>query len=165
MPNRANGVLIGRHNMKLFKGFTFIETTVVLVIIAFISAFSFPFFAKYLNRTKLESASRDITSTLRVARSYAITQNSEYLVRFEFDGSDYTGFYWIAKASTPNTPDKKLKLPQAVTFQTISFGTDITFDPRGALTSGIDSQITLRHKNNKEKIIDIYATTGTVKVK
>ncbi|NQT46352.1 MAG: type II transport protein GspH [Candidatus Omnitrophica bacterium] len=148
--------------MKTLKGFTFIETTVVLVIIAFVSAFSFPFFAKYLNRTKLESASRDITSTLRVARSYAITRNEDYFVKFELDGS---GLYWIAKNLTPDTPEKKEKLPQAVTFQAVSPTTKIIFNPRGALTSGINSQIILRHKNGNEKWIDIYATTGTVKIK
>lgn len=64
-------------------GITLIELLTTAVIIGIVSAMAVPRFQAAWERIKFRSADRDIISTLRLARSMAITDKEQYGVHFD----------------------------------------------------------------------------------
>ncbi len=58
------------------------ELMATVVIIGIVSAMAVPRFQEAFERIKFRSANRDLTTALRVARSAAITEKSQYGVHF-----------------------------------------------------------------------------------
>ncbi len=75
--------MFGKRNQK---GITLIELMVTVVIIGVVAAMAVPRFQIAFERIKFRSANRDITSSLRLARSYAVSTKAQHGVHF--DGSD-----------------------------------------------------------------------------
>jgi prepilin-type N-terminal cleavage/methylation domain-containing protein len=65
------------------RGITLIELLSVVVIIGIVSALAVPRFSDTINRLKFRSASREMVSMLRLARSYAVTNKSQFGVYFD----------------------------------------------------------------------------------
>ena len=55
-----------------------LEMIVVMAIIMMVTAASLPSFLKFANTSRLRAAARDISTSLRTARRYAITQRQTY---------------------------------------------------------------------------------------
>lgn len=66
----------------LAKAFTMTELLVVLAIMAILSIGAIPAFIDFLGHSKLKGAAIEITSLLRSARQYAITNRKDYEARF-----------------------------------------------------------------------------------
>jgi general secretion pathway protein H len=67
------------------SGFTLIELIIVLVLLSVATALVVPRLAGSLGRMNAESTARRISSALRFARSYAITEKIPYLAIFDMD--------------------------------------------------------------------------------
>jgi len=65
------------------KGFTLLELMTTVVLIGIIAAMAVPKFESSFERLNYKSANRDIVSTLKVARSKAISDKAPYGVFFD----------------------------------------------------------------------------------
>jgi prepilin-type N-terminal cleavage/methylation domain-containing protein len=154
----ATGRICGR------KGFTLIEMTIVLVIILAFLAMSVPFFANFSSSTGVNTATREVSTLLRTARSYAITLNRN--IQAVFDTTTVPNRFWIYDP-TPPAPDtehmigKGLVLPTGVTFDA---PVTVTFTSTGGVTGGADVTITVGNAKGKTKAIKVYYVTGMVEI-
>ncbi len=69
------------------KAYTLLELIVVMGIAVLVIGMSVPSFVKFNNTARLRSAAREITSALRSARRYAITQCTEYITTIYMIGN------------------------------------------------------------------------------
>jgi Tfp pilus assembly protein FimT len=91
---------------------------------------SIPFFSGFSTNTGLKTAEREIITMLRTARSYAVSQNTNF--NAVFDGTVSPNTYRIANSSGTSV-DKVYSLPNGVSYNT-SVLTTVTFTPNGGLT-------------------------------
>jgi len=144
--------------MRVKRGFTLIEMAIVLVIMLAFLAMSIPFFSGFSSNTGLKTAEREITTMLRTARSYAVSQNTNF--NAVFDGTASPNTYRIANFSG-TTVDKAYSLPNGVSYST-SVLTTVTFTPNGGLT-GPSASNTVTVRNNKgSKTITVNRITGAL---
>lgn len=76
-PPRGNN-LCPQHS----PGFTMTELLIVLAIMAILSLGAIPAFIDFMGHSKLKGAAIEVTSLLRSARQYAITNRKNYEARF-----------------------------------------------------------------------------------
>lgn len=80
-------------------GFTLIELILVLFLIGLIATLTTPFLFSTLDRTKNQTSIREITSTLRYARSQAIAQKVAFAFNVDIDNNQY----WLRNLETDET--------------------------------------------------------------
>lgn len=146
------------------KGFTLLETTVVIVIILLVLVGSVPYFGKFFGTMGLNAAARDISSALMTARSYAIAQKAIHNV--VFDTSVIPNRYYITDDSEPPKQiGRGYALPSGITISKITFfGNEkeykVSFKPDGSLstteTQGAPKSLWIRKANDTD-----YKTTPT----
>ncbi len=73
-------------------GATIIELLTVAVIVGVVASMAVPRFQRAYERMQFRSANRDIVSSLRLARSMAITDKIQYGVYFDYDDMTITIF-------------------------------------------------------------------------
>ncbi len=145
-------------SIKARRGFTLIEMAIVLVIMLAFLAMSIPFFSGFSTNTGLKAAEREIITVLRTARSYAVSQNTNF--NTVFDGTASPNTYKIANSSG-TTVDKVYSLPNGVSYSTSAI-TTVTFTPNGGLT-GPSASNTVTVQNSKgSKTITINRITGAL---
>jgi type II secretory pathway pseudopilin PulG len=115
------------------RGFTLIETLIILAIMMALAAFTLPEFFAIMNRARLEGTARQTATLMRAARLEAIKQSCYGVVMLEpankrvvaFVDNDRDGVYEPA-----NTPPERLigrvDLPARVRFQDQSGNKDLT---------------------------------------
>lgn len=74
------------------KGITLVELLTTVVIIGIVAAMAVPRFQKAFERIKFRSANREITSSLRLARSKAVSTKEQHGVFFNSDDLSWTLF-------------------------------------------------------------------------
>ena len=72
------------------RGFTLLELLITLLIVGLITAITPPLFLNVIPGVRFEQAVIDLQSTLRQARSLAITRSSEVVVSFDPSLGSYT---------------------------------------------------------------------------
>jgi prepilin-type N-terminal cleavage/methylation domain-containing protein len=127
-----------RHNPNGQRGFTMIELMITTVLIGIITAMAAPQFQKVFERIKLRAAMRDMTSTLRLARSTAIATKEQYGVYFNPTNRTVTLFKDKADLTAFNFTgaDSAIKV-DTLPKQMVWMGTDCTnnviaFRPNGS---------------------------------
>jgi len=135
------------------KGVTLIELLVVFAIIAIGAVLAVPNLGPWIANYRLRSATRDITSTLRVAQMRAVSNNLDYEVFFA--GSTY-----ILRRNSLGIP-----VPEGVT-QTLPTGilivppvnNPLTFSPNSSSNGG-----TIQLTNTKNtRTITVLPSTGRI---
>jgi prepilin-type N-terminal cleavage/methylation domain-containing protein len=144
--------------MKARRGFTLIEMAIVLVIMLAFLAMSIPFFSGFSTNTGLKTAEREIITMLRTARSYAVSQNTNF--NAVFDGTVSPNTYRIANSSGTSV-DKVYSLPNGVSYNT-SVLTTVTFTPNGGLTGPSASNAVTVRNNKGSKTITVNRITGAL---
>lgn len=71
-----------RYRLADHRGFSTVELSVAVAIIALMVAIGIPTFYGYLPHLRLKNAARDIVSNMQLARIKAIAKNRQYRVRF-----------------------------------------------------------------------------------
>ena len=144
------------------KAFTLLETIVVLAIIAFFFAVSVPLFSKFAEKSKLETAARNIVSTLRTARSYAINNSATYGVVFDTAPTPHQ--YYIQDEGA-NVIDKKYRLPTQIRFNSVGFtGGAASFLSTGELNETNPDTSVIIEDSDTTRTITVERTTGRVKI-
>ena len=153
------------------KGITLIELMAAAVIIGIVSAMAVPKFNEAFERIRFRSANRDIVSTMRLARSNAITDKEQYGVYFDPETRVVLYFKDISSPAsfTYDGGDSTIRvdtLPAEITY----LGTDLTGDaiifvPNGsARFTGGGNVITLATTESlvAVQVHNVLASTGRI---
>ena len=135
-------------------GFTIIELMVVLVIMVAATALVGPDFVRGLDAIELRSATRDVRSALRQARSRAILSASEATFQINLDKRIYQ---ISGKPKVYHLPDSiQYKLVTAESEMTGDNSGMIRFFPDGSSTGGRVTMVMGRRK----RVVDVNWMTG-----
>jgi prepilin-type N-terminal cleavage/methylation domain-containing protein len=140
------------------KGVTLVELIVVFVIIAIGAVLTVPNLRPWIANYRLRSATRDITSTLRVAQMKAVSNNLNYQVLFDGVAKTYilqrnTGGVWVDEGVTQTLPTGILIVPPA--------NNPLTFSPNSSSNGG---SIQLSNTKNT-RTITVLPSTGRITTK
>ncbi len=142
------------------KGVTLIELVVVFVIIAIGAVLLVPNIGSWLPNYRLRSATRDITSTMRVAQMKAVSNNTEYQVVFDPGAGTYilqyrnTAGNWVNEGATQT-------LPSGVRIADSFPGNIANFNPNSTSSTG---SMTLQNSKGTQRIITLTPSTGRVRI-
>ncbi len=123
------------------KGFTLIELTIVVVIIAIISGVSLLSLSKYRNKSNLDSATRQISALLREAQSRSGAQESGVAWGVHFENATTSPFYALFSgtynATSASTILEKYTLPNLISYTTSSISQGSYIEVSFAQVSGL----------------------------
>lgn len=154
------------------SGFTLIELMITVVIIGLVSAMAVPRFARAYERMTFRSANREISSTIRLARSMAISNKDVFGVHFNNESKVISLFKKDDTSTLLDTYESTDSLIRADTVYGIfdMITTDlannaISFRPNGsAVFTGGGNIVTLTSNEDLIGInqFNILASTGRV---
>lgn len=175
------------------RGFSLIELIVVLVILGLAAAVTAPFIFWTLERVEIRSAVKEIASSLRYARSVAISEKKEMRFYMDLDerlywldtrreerpgedtaGNGDTGQEGEGTSPSPSYPTKKRSLNSLVKVDLFVRGEDeldegtvmVSFSPFGSSSGG---QFNLKtHEESRRPLyftVKVDPVTGRVKTK
>ena len=139
-------------NSLKIKAFTLIELLVVLGIIALLLAVISPMLPNVLDNARVKTATRHLASGLKIARSKAITSQTEMSLILDVENKTYS----VANKNKKST----LTLTTAQSEQTSDNIGAIRFFADGSSTGG---RIKLSYKRS-EYLIDVNWLTGKVTI-
>ncbi len=162
--------IMKRNNIK---GFTLIELMTTVVLIGIVASMAVPRFSKAYERMEFKSANRDLTSTLRLARSMAISNKEVFGVNFDSDSKLISLFKKDTSSvlfSTFEATDSLISVDSmSNTYSTISTDVSnntISFRPNGsAVFTGGGNIVCMAYTDNMVGIsqFNILASTGRIK--
>ena len=85
--------------LRTQAGLTLIELLITTVIVGLVATMAVPRFQKAYDRMKYKTANRDMVSSLKLARSMAITDKAQYGVYFDAETRSYTLFFDVTGGS------------------------------------------------------------------
>lgn len=142
--------------IPLELGFSLIELTIVIGIIAAISTIAITSFSSITKRADLNGNAQNIITTLNTARSKTISSDGASQWGGHFETDKYALFKGtVYNAGDPNT--KIYTLPSSLEISTIALnggGTDTIFDRITGKTSNYGT-VTIREKNQPTNLINI----------
>jgi prepilin-type N-terminal cleavage/methylation domain-containing protein len=156
--------LLLRHN-----GYTMIELMSVVAMIGILAAMAVPVFLSMTPRLNLKSDARNSLNYLRLARSRAVAENSQYGVFFDA-GNDRLIYFMdtndpasaIYDAGQDSVLDSTITLHHGVSYNSVSFASNsVVFLPNGSASES--GTIVLDHaETSRTYTINVLASTGKV---
>jgi general secretion pathway protein H len=137
-------------------GFTLIEMLVVLAILAVTATFAAPLLSSGSEGARLEMASSELATALRVTRSAAITNNSQTTLMIDVDRRRFGSTVFPERSFAPNI-EAKLTFAKGIRSATSEGG--FRFFPDGSSTGG---EVTLSLRGKQAKLC-VDWLTGTVR--
>ncbi len=139
------------------RGVTLIELVVVFAIIAIGSLLAVPNIGPWIANYRLRTATRDITSTLRVAQMRAVSNNLNYQVLFDVGA----GTYRLQRNSGGWVDEGTLQtLPTGIRINDPAPSNNpLTFSPNSSSNGGT---ITLKNTKNSQRTIAVLPSTGRI---
>lgn len=151
-------------NLRCNRGFTMIELLVVGAIFTIILAFSLPAFNKSRKTAKLMNATREVSSTMKLARSRAVASSNPVIVEFDADAGTFRAFEDSDGDAIHDTGEIMIgpyELPGSVSFTDVGFAdSKVTFTGSGA-ASETQSLVLLACSGHALRV-DVSAPTGLV---
>jgi type IV fimbrial biogenesis protein FimT len=147
----------GQDRMRSPKGFTLIETVVVVGVVGVLAGMAAPVVSAGLNRYEVITASQQIASTIRSARLQAVGRNRILRVRFDFPEDRQ---YQIVDADD-NAVGLVQSLDDDITFADF---TDLEFSTSGRLTSGVAASIVITNGDDAQDRTIIVSKSGQVEL-
>jgi general secretion pathway protein H len=115
------------------KGFTLLETVIVLLLISLSLGLSAVYFAGFLPAVRFDTAGRELAATLRQARNLARLDGENRTVFIDLDGGTY-GIGDGARRSIP--PGSRLAVYDPLAGEIIGGVYTIVFHPHGGMRGG-----------------------------
>ena len=151
------------------RGTTLIELMIICAIISVLSALAIPSWLAYMPKLRAKTAVRAAVSTLREARSLAITEKKQFGVYFDSNNKNFLLFADLVNPGdgTYDTGDSLLT--------TTAFGSDVAlggstltgstvvFDMNGAASQSGTVTFTTTDAQLRY-VVDILAATGRIKM-
>ncbi|MBU1148865.1 GspH/FimT family pseudopilin [Patescibacteria group bacterium] len=142
--------------MKKSNGFSLVEILIVLSIAIVLVLIGIPTTRQLIPSFELTSSTREIASQLRYAAQQAVTEQVNYLVKFDTVNDQYS-LYRIPDPGQPEVEEyiETKDLANSVDFQSITGLTDneVRFNSAGAPSDS--GQIVLENSQAKTKTVDI----------
>ncbi|MDD1757919.1 MAG: GspH/FimT family pseudopilin [Methanotrichaceae archaeon] len=136
------------------KGVTLVELIIVFVIIGIGALLMVPNLRPWIANYRLRTATRDITSTLRVAQMRAVSNNLNYQVSFDIGAKTYT----LYRNSGGLVPEgTKQTLPTGISI-VVPGNNPLTFSPNSSSNGG---SIQLSNTKNT-RTITVLPSTGRI---
>lgn len=160
--------------MNKKKGFTLIELIVVMVVLSIVMALSLPNFRGMTQKSELKTASREIVSTVRLARSLAVFTGKLVVLKIDVDGRKYRLVVEKDEKEKEddrvNTYERVRELPRDVKFSNIEadegdLENNIVYVFFYQDGSASQTLITLENKKGRQADIEIYRNTGMARIK
>ncbi len=141
-------------------GFTLIELTCVLLIIALFSVVAIPMFASALARRRVESAATRVAEDLNRARDYARTTSTAQTVTFDPNSNSYT----ISPMPDPAHPNQNYTVllgqdPYNTDIVAADFGNDPILVYNGFGWPDTGGTVTLA-VGDHTRTVTVHATSG-----
>lgn len=168
-------------NFKFNKGFTLIETIIVFAVISILSTIAIASFVNYNKTQNVQVAYSELTATLALARSRALSQakpticsdnnlilngykvildiiSNKYYLKATCSGTDYL----IQTANLPKNVifDGNIAKTTSTLFYFSVITNGVTFDPPNPTSASIYIYLTGNVNNNRTITVD---STGTIK--
>jgi prepilin-type N-terminal cleavage/methylation domain-containing protein len=153
------------------KGITLLELMIVVVIIGIGSALAAPRFGQIMEKLKLKTAGRDVVSSLRLARSDAVSQRQQFGVYFNLNSNQYVLFKdKFNPGSFTYEPggDSAMvteTLPGHINFGSTSFPNFVViFKPDGSASNSGSVELYSSEEGYSSFVVDVLSSTGRVKL-
>lgn len=153
------------------RGVTLVELMIVGVIIGLVAAMAVPRFQTAYEQMQIKSANRGLTSSIRLARSYSISEKTPYGIYFDGASVTFTLFKDVVNigSGTFETGDSVLREvilpPEFDILSTDCTGDVVVFRPNGsAVFSGGGNIYTMAFLSESSSYSSnsILASTGRV---
>lgn len=131
------------------KGFTLAELMVVVAIAGVMATIAIPSYISYLPHLRLNAATRDLISDLRLARQLAVSKNATYTVDF------------VSSKRYQITGGTTVKAVDLVNVDIDPLPADFQFTPFGTIPAQI--AVNLVSDTGETRTLEIL-TTGTVRL-
>ena len=144
------------------KGFTLIESALVVIVIGMIAVIAIPKIIS-LDKHVVSITARQITADMRYARNLAVSNMANYVVTFSTDGLSYTK-YEIFRVGDA-TPVKSRDIPAEVECTAAGdFGVanELTFTHLGSTVTNNGEIISISEPESVPKVISVISATGRV---
>lgn len=154
---------------KNSKGITLLELVIGVVILGVVAAMAAPRFSGVMSRLKFKSNSRDVVSDLRLARSDAIAQRTQFGLYFDYNQNGYILFKDQINPGSftyemGDSVIKTISFDQGVWLYYCNFSNNaIVFKPDGSANSSGNVVLSDDQYMNQADI-DVLASTGRVKL-
>jgi prepilin-type N-terminal cleavage/methylation domain-containing protein len=157
------------------RGFSLVELVIVIGMIAVILAIATPSIVSWRNNLYFRQSAKRVLSTLREARSAAISRNVQRAVVFKPNSSCFEIFSSSQRYNTQasgwfTSPGKKTVAPASVTIKSGSAGTSsanvyVKFNPNGTAvltafdnTTPSDPNVSINDQSVQKYLITVTAT-------
>jgi len=137
------------------RGFTLIETLIVLAVIAVMAVLSVPYYQSFQIRTQLDDKAEEVVQTLRKAQSKAMAIEDDQVFGVHFESNKFVLFK--NTPYNPNDPDNEITdLPSTllISFNLNGGGSEIVFDKLKGTTANYGI-VTISSVNNESRAISI----------
>jgi len=144
-------------NYKIFnsKGFTLIETAVVVLITSVLFGFAFISF-ETVNRQNLSIAASMMAEDIRLTQQYSLNRNGEYRILFDCSNEKY----YIVKEIKAS---KIVNLPAGVDLYNTNFSlNELKFNQEGIPSKG--GTVTLHNGQGSSLYVIVMPVTGRVRI-
>ena len=163
---------IMNNRLKSIAGITIVELMSTVVVIGIISAAAAPSFNRAVQRIKFRSETKNLVSTLRMARSQAISEKAPYGIYYDATNRTVTTFKDLtnlANYTFESGSDSVIKvdqLPYDIAYLYASFpNSTVIYEPNGtASASGDIYLLTTDHGIVNTSQVNVLASTGRAKV-
>lgn len=153
------------------KGITILEMMIIVVIIGIGSALAIPRFGQIMDKLKLKTTGQDVVSSLRLARSNAVSQKLQFGVYFNFNLRQYVLFKDVVNPGSftynaGSDSDMVIgTLPRNVNFGSCSFSNfAVIFKTDGSASTSGSIQLSSSDEYCGNLTVDVLSSTGRVKL-
>ncbi len=151
------------------KGTTLLELVIAAVVLGVIVTMAAPEFGDTIQRLKFKSKSRDVVSDIRLVRSDAVSQRTQFGVHFDYNQNGYVLFKDLVNPGLYqyDTGDSVIKTinwgREALLYYTSFDPSTIIFKPDGSANVTGDVIFTDATDVHRAKV-NVLAATGRVKL-
>lgn len=139
---------------------------VAILVLGLILAMSAPGFARYMRSWQLNGSANEMATTIRLARTAAVSKNTSVVFVFDVNNGRYFYFEDDDESGSRNGGEYQSatkELANGVTVDNFSMGQPwLTFGPKGNTIDG--GSIILENTYENTKRIRVFSGTGNVTV-